>query len=426
MTLIEWLGVAALIAAMLLAAVLLGGMRLERRLKLLLLAALALRVVGAGMYFSVATRVYGRGDYLMYLERGGSYADRLRHLDFSMFVDQGEWFAGTWWGTQFVAFPVGIIGALLGPSVIAQFIVFGLISFAGLLCFGVAFHRTHPDVPVRRYLRWILFFPALWFWPSAPGKEALILLGAGLVVLGYCSHRERVSWPTLAAGLLLVFAVRPQVAMVFLAALVVAQWAGADRGWTPGRVAQGVAIVVVAVVGITFAMRKLGIADSSPSGVGTYLAEQGARRSSGSDVQAATVGLRGVPRAIVNVWFRPFPWEGRSAMASLAALEMVALWGVVLAYRRRFARALLRWRGDRMLRLALPFLAFYSVSAGMVMWNLGIIDRQRILLFPFLFLLFEVVPRQRRAAMHWQYVREPAPATARPRGRPIGATTVAR
>lgn len=426
MTLLDWLGIAALTAAMLLAAVLLGGMRLERRLKQLLLGALALRVVGAVLYFSVATRVYGRGDYLMYLERGGGYADRLRHLDFSMFVDQSEWFAHTWWGTQFVSFPVGIIGALLGPSVIAQFIVFGLISFAGLLCFGVAFHRTHPEVAARRYLRWVLLFPALWFWPSAPGKEALVLLGAGLVVLGYCGRRERVSWPTLAAGLLLVFAVRPQVTMVFLAALVVAQWAGADRGWTPGRIAQGVAILVVAVVGITYAMQRLGIADSTPSGVGTYLAAQGARRSGGSDVQAAAVGLRGVPLAIVNVWFRPFPWEGRSAMASLASLEMVALWGVTLAFRRRFARALLGWRSDRMLRLAVPFLAFYSVSAGMVMWNLGIIDRQRILLFPFLFLLFEVIPRQRGAAVRWQPVREPAPSTRRPRERAIGAATAAR
>jgi len=72
----------------------------------------------------------------------------------------------------------------------------------------------------------------------------------------------------------------------------------------------------------------------------------------------------------------------------LSALEVAALWILIVTHRREVVYSLARWRHDRLLRFAIPFMLYYSVAAGMTMWNLGIIARQRILLFPFLFLLF--------------------------------------
>lgn len=392
--LLDMLGLAVMLAATFLVATLVAVGRLGPRLKALLLVGLALRVVGAIAYGEVISMSYGGGDYLMYLDRGLAYAERMRQFDFAMLTRQDEWLGGKWWGTQFVFVPIAIIAAMLGPSALMQFIAFGLLSFLGLLCFGLAFHRTHPEVPVANYLRWVLLFPALWFWPSAPGKEALIVLGAGLTVLGYCGRMGRIGWLSLGLGLLLVFAIRPQVAMVFLVTLMLAPWLGAEQGWSLRRVVQGIMLGGLAVVGSGIATRNLGIEDPSVAGVGAYLEARGKGSSKGSDVQTARVSWRGVPAALGNVWLRPFPWEARSPTALLSAVEIGGLWGVLLIRRRRIVQSLKDWRRDRLLRLAVPFLLLYSASAGMTMWNLGIIARQRILLFPFLFLLLEISSRR--------------------------------
>jgi hypothetical protein len=113
----------------------------------------------------------------------------------------------------------------------------------------------------------------------------------------------------------------------------------------------------------------------------------------GSEVEAATVGLAGIPIALVNILLRPFPWEARNLMMLITAIEIAAFWGIVWFRRRTLLHALRHWRHDRLLRVAIPFILLYAITLGMVMGNMGIIARQRIFLFPFLFLLLEAVPR---------------------------------
>ena len=55
-------------------------------------------------------------------------------------------------------------------------------------------------------------------------------------------------------------------------------------------------------------------------------------------------------------------------------------------------RALRNWRSHPVLRVGLPFIVLYSISLGMLVVNLGIIARQRVFLFPFLFYFLEAVP----------------------------------
>jgi hypothetical protein len=316
-----------------------------------------------------------------------------------MFTSADEWWGGRWTGTQFMFYPAALIAIALGNSETMQFFAFALLSLLGLLFFALAFRRTHPEVPASNYLRWIVLFPSLWFWPSAPGKESVIMLGAGIAVLGYCWGRERINWPVLGTGLLLVFAIRPQVAMVFFAALVLAPWLAAGQRWSLRRMVQGVALGAFAVIGMRFATRNLEMSEPGTAGVSSYMQEHGKGvESGGSDFRAAAVSISGLPTALVTVWFRPFPWEAKSVTVLLSVLEVAALWCAILVFRQPVARSLKQWRHDRLLRLAVPFLLFYSVSAGMTMWNLGILARQRILLFPFLFFLLEAVPKRIEAA----------------------------
>jgi hypothetical protein len=195
--------------------------RMSARLKKLVLAALVLRLVGSIAYYVMFRTLYSTSDANAYLSIGRQYAEQIWQADYSIFQ------AERWWGTNFLRLLTGVVVAGIGGSPIATYLAFSLAAFAGLYAFGVAFRRAYPDIPLANYVRWIWLFPSLWFWPSAVGKDAILLLGLGLAVKGFVGTGRRVQWHFLAVGLFCVFAVRPQVAAVVTLSLVLAQWVAA-------------------------------------------------------------------------------------------------------------------------------------------------------------------------------------------------------
>lgn len=404
MTANEVLGLIVVLAFMAAAACVVAVSRLPRALKLLIYSALALRVVGAWVRYTLLFEYYqGLGDAKRYYARGLAYADRFWQLDFSPFFDSSLWISGEkWWGTQFVSFPSGVVLTVIGPSLRGEFLVFSLIAFLGLVGFAVAFRRAYPDIPLARYARWIWLFPSLWYWPSSVGKEAIVLLGLGLVVAGFIGRKERISWLLLTVGIFLVFAIRPQVAAVVILSFVIAYWLSPASRWTVGKVVQGALILGLGLGGIWLSMRYIGVGGFDTEGVQGYMDEM-SRRTGGGDsgIDEVDRDLGGVPIALVNILSRPFLWEAHNSMMLFSALEVLGFWGIVWLRRRSLVTVLRRWRSDRFLRLAVAFILVYSISLGMVVANLGIIARQRIFLFPFLFLLIEAMPE-----------RQPAPSDA--------------
>jgi hypothetical protein len=379
---------------------------LPRALKAIICVGLGLRVLGALARYGVMVRVYdGVGDAVRYYREGLVYAERFRMFDFSPLWDSAQWHSQTWWGTQFMFFPSGLVLSLIGPTMLGEFIVFSLLSFLGLVCFVVAFHRAFPNAPIARYAAWLLLFPSLWFWPSSVGKESITLLGIGLTTLGFVGKHGRMRVIPLLLGLALVFSIRPQVVSVLVGCAALAQWLSLRGTWSIGRVTQGIAIVAVALTVVSYSGRELGIGSFDAEGFGSYVAADDARRvRGGSGIDAVTVGLSGAPVAVINVLFRPFPWEADNAMMLLSSAEILGLWLLLLWRRRGVAAALRQFHSSRFIALSLSFVVLYSAALGMVMSNLAIIARQRIFLFPFLFVLMEAVPaahhaRARRASV---------------------------
>lgn len=388
------LGLVAVIGVVFAAMGLVAISRLPRVVKLLAIAALTLRVVGATIRYYVLVGYYdGVGDATRYYNVGLEYAEQFSRLDFTPLTNSQEWWTGVWWGTQFVFFPSGFVLSVIGPTMLGEFLVFAMLGFLGLVWFAVAFRRSYPRAALPGYLRWLWLFPSLWFWPSSVGKEAIVLLGVGLCVLGFVGRRERFTWPLLALGLFCIFAIRPQIAAVMLVSLVLAQWVGLQGQWTPARAAQGVLILIVGFLGITMSMQYLGIDQVDVEGVQTYMESAPARRvGGGSAIDPVQVGWQGIPLALINTLFRPFPWESRTVLMLASSLEMVIFWIALWIRRENVVMVLRHWRSDRMLRLAIPFIVLYAISLGLVHTNLGIIARQRVFLFPFFFLLLEARP----------------------------------
>jgi hypothetical protein len=399
--LLDPLGTAVAITLVLVIGLAVANSRLPRSLKNLVYAALVMRVVGAAARYSVLFGVYrGSGDARHYYSRGLEYAAGYWRMDFTPLIDSSSWWGGKWWGTQFVYFPSSFVLTLIGPSMPGAFLVFSLLSFLGLCGFVLAFHHAYPEVPVLRYARWVWLFPALWFWPSSIGKEAIVLLGLGLSIAGYVGRNGRINWPLLVGGMFFVYAIRPQVAAVVMLSLIIGHWLSLMEGrWTLGRVVQGALLFAVGMSGIWLAMHKIGVGGFDVEGVQSYMEDNSGRSvGGGSAVDAVDVGLAGVPLAVINILARPFLWEARSFMILITSLEITAFWTIAWFRREALLRSLRNWHTDRLLRVAIPFIVVYSLTLGMVAANLGIITRQRIFLFPFLFLLLEAAPRIARGA----------------------------
>ena len=99
-----------------------------------------------------------------------------------------------------------------------------------------------------------------------------------------------------------------------------------------------------------------------------------------------------IPMAFVNILFRPFITEANSPMALVSSLEMLVFWALALRNVFHLKSMLQGWRGNRLLRFAVPFALLYVLMIGLTFQNFGIIARQRTLVMPALLLLFAAAP----------------------------------
>ncbi|CAN5908630.1 hypothetical protein BH23GEM7_BH23GEM7_20200 [soil metagenome] len=391
----ETFGFIVVLGLCLFAAAMVANSRLPHGVKLLVYAGLFFRVIGSWTRHEVLFDVYrGAGDARVYHRIGLQYAEGFLNLDFTRIFDSNSWHFSRWWGGQFMYWVSGFVHTITGPSLLAAFLAFSLLAFIGLAGFGVAFRRSFPHVPVTRYLRWIWLFPSLWYWPSSVGKEAIMLLGIGLSIAGFIGRKERINWLLLGLGMFFIFGIRPQVGAVVILSLVLGHWLSIGGRWNVQKAFQGVIILGAGLVGIWFAMQQIGAGGFDIEGVQSYLEDQtGSGSGGGSAIEEVGTGWANIPLALVNIFFRPFPWEAHNLMALFSAIEIWGMWVIVWFRRKTLWQALRHFRSDRLLRVAVPFILVYSVTLGMIIANLGIIARQRVFLFPFFFILVEAVPR---------------------------------
>jgi hypothetical protein len=383
-----------------------------------LLAAVALRVFGSIARYEVLYRFYdGLGDAVAYFQKGLDIAPQLLEQPALLFSPRFWAVPTSWWGTPFLEKFTGAVLTLIGPSLRAGFLAFSLLSFLGLWAIAQAFRNTTPDHRAVLFASWVWLWPSLWFWPSSIGKEAVLMLGIGITVLGYAGRRPGVRWPIYLAGLGLTFCVRPHVAMVLAMATLVAHWLGSWERFSIRRAVEAALAVAVTVAAFSGMLAQFGLENAGFEGV-TEFVEWRAEETmqGGSRIEGVPLGVTGVPMAFVNVWMRPFLWEAHNATSAFAALEIALFWLLVWQRRAAVGHALRYWRHHRLLRFALPFLALYTLMIGIAFSNLGLIARQRAPIFPFMLMLLVAAPataavRKRVAAP--PPVPRPSPARRR-------------
>ena len=86
--------------------------------------------------------------------------------------------------TNFIRFLTAHVYVLIGPDLIAAFLVFGIFAFFGAYLWYRATAEGVPSLNRQMYCALLFFAPSLAFWPSSVGKEAMMLPALGLVALG--------------------------------------------------------------------------------------------------------------------------------------------------------------------------------------------------------------------------------------------------
>lgn len=359
------------------------SLRLPRHLARLLWMAFLLRVAGSLARYWVLNVAYGGvGDATEYFQVGLHYSEAIWAFDLEA-LDDGQ---RRFWSTSFVRLISGFVLALIGPSMAAEFLVFSMTGLAGVWLLASAAREASsaqdevgPEA-VPLYGGVLACAPSMWFWPSSVGKDALLLLGVGLVASGYVGRASRPRWSRLGLGLALTGVIRPHVAAIVGVALAVAEALPTPGSpiWTAKRSIQltilvGGAVTMIFITGQSFAF--------DPTDVGSvesFLTRASSRTMSGGSRLEATSGLTALPMAFVNVLLRPFLWEAGSMTGALAALETAALWLLIVRRRREVRVTLSTWRANRMLRFAVPCGLLLALAFGLTFFNMGILARQRV------------------------------------------------
>ncbi len=362
--------------------------------------ALAAKVVGALTRYFVAYVVYnGVAD----AEGYNLYAAANYGLWREGFI---SWEWGGKQGTQYMQLITTAIYTVIGPSPLAAFVIFGLLAFWGQYLLFRAFRIAVPDGNGRRYALLVLLLPSMLYWPASIGKESWLMLFVGVTALGAAKlfNSQPGAYALLAMGAVGTAIVRPHVAVLLFAALLIAQILRPTVGHPTGLLAKLGGVLVLggaAVVLMSQSAAFLGIDDLTWQALSESVDWAGDQTGQGgSAFTPVPIGSPwGVVAATLTVLFRPFPWEAGNLQMLLQSLEGVVL--IVLAIKA--------WPQLRRLPAFIrqnPYVLFSVIYMAGFIWafagfgNFGILARQRVLMLPFFLVVLALPPTVQAMSKH--------------------------
>ncbi|HEX4490230.1 MAG TPA: hypothetical protein VH914_03405 [Acidimicrobiia bacterium] len=362
-----------------------------------LMVALALKFVGALVRYAVAFNVYGgEADANAYDKAGRVLAAGFRAGQLTNFGH------GAIKDTHFIEIVTGVLYAIIGNTKLGAFFVYSWMGFLGLYFFYRAFLLAMPHGDRKRYAQLLFFMPSLLFWSSSIGKEAWMTMTIGAVAYGAARalQKQRFAFVFLGLGLWGTEVVRPHMALLILGGLLPAyllrRRPESETKRKQSLKLLGVAALVVAVV-VTLGgvEQRFKVASANSTTATAVLNEaQDQTNTGGSSFQPARVHTPvQFPAAFVTVLFRPFPNEANTTQGIVSALEGAFLMLLMLL-------SLARLRGLLSEMVRTPYVLFVVIYTCSFVWafstisNFGILVRERVQVYPLLFVLLALPIRE--------------------------------
>ncbi len=274
------------------------------------------------------------------------------------------------------------------------------------------FPHLHKKIAVAT-----LFLPSLLFWSSALMKDSITMGALGFFVYGAYQlffKRRKIFTNIIVVGFstFLLFYIKPYIVLCAIPAFLV--WAYLllnknirDRGF---RMFATLTFTLCTIGGSIFFMQQIASSEMASqyatqniikaleSQQNTYTQVEDAGSSFKASAIDASVGgiMKLFPLGIMNSLFRPFPWEVRSPVMALTALEaLLFLWLTITCIRytsfKTFRRVLAE---NPAIVFCLIYAILFAGLVGMSTLNFGTLARYKIPALPFfLIMLFVILDR---------------------------------
>jgi hypothetical protein len=342
--------------------------------------------------------------------------------DASVFDIYGRRYSAFWLGTSkvvptldnirksnFLRWFTGVVYYLFGTDMIAGFMVFGLIAFVGSYLWYRAACEAVPFLDKRLYFVIVFFVPSILFWPSSIGKEALMQFAIGSAALGTAHLFNGKLLRGILVGLpgaWLMWVVRPHLlAIVVLGAGVAYLFGQGPRARRAAELSTSlikpiglVLISFIVVFAVSQGAKSLGLPTLTLGSVQGELdatTVSTAQGGSAFDNGGNSLSPLHLPQGMITVLLRPFPWEVGGALQELASLEGIALATFIIIRRKSLAISLRHLRSVPFLFYCWALTILYGVTFQ-AFANFGLLDRQRSLVLPALYVLLCLDHRRAR------------------------------
>jgi hypothetical protein len=343
---------------------------------------LVLHLLAAPAQIFVVDHFYhGVADWLRYDGQGSVLAPGFRHFDFSLapghlgrIVNDGS-----------VSIAAAIVFVFVGTNKLAAFLVFSWFAFLGTILFFRAFSLTFAGADTKRYAYWLFFLPSTIFWTADVSKEAIMMMALGLVAYGAAKFlaRQKGGFSLALIGVLLGFVIRPNELLMIVAGFTVAMMvsqSGSAAVVSAGRRFLSLVFFGSAlVVSIYFTVHYL----HGSSGSLSLNQVSSNNASGGSGGVPYSTSLLTYPRDVYTVLFDPLPFNFHGLSELIAAGENTVILVLVCKSLRQL-RILPRAAFARAYMMMCVVYSIGFMYAFAALGNLGLITRERTLLFPFL------------------------------------------
>jgi hypothetical protein len=370
-------------------------------LKVLMISLLLHLLAAPGQIYVVDHFYHGIADWNRYVHQGAALSSDFRHFNFTtananvrQIVNDGS-----------VSIAAGIVMAVVGANQLAAFLVMSFLSFLGAIFFYRAFTLTFAGADHRRYALMLFLMPSLIFWTADTSKESLMMLALGLVAFGAAKFlaRKRGGFVLVAPGVFIGAYVRPNELVLVVAGFVVAMMipTAASRK-TFGGVKRLISLLFLGAllylaVAVTVKYLHHGLNTNS---LQTTNAQNGITGNSGGVPYSSNFAY--YPRDVYEVLFNPLPFNSHGAGERVAALENTVILVLILLSMRNL-------RIVPRASFARPYVIFclvYTTTfiyAFAALGNLGLIERERTMMLPFMFVLLSIPRGPKRAPPRYEW-----------------------
>jgi hypothetical protein len=370
---------------------------------------LLLHLLAAPLQIWVVDHFYnGIADWLRYDNQGSSLASSYRHFDFSV---PGKRLVGD----GMVSAIAASVFAIIGVNQVGAFLIFSFGAWLGLLFFYRAFSLTFAGANHRRYAILLFFLPSLIFWTADVSKEAIMTLSLGLAAFGAAKilARQRGGFVLLIIGGALGAVVRPNELLLLLAGFCIALLilpAGPRRTLGGIRRVGSVAFLLV-LLGVALYLTEHFLRSSG----GSFSLQQISTTDKGSTASGAGFGSSNVSYSpgpqgffhdVFTVLLDPLGYNAHGNGERLASVENLVVLGVILSSWRQL-RIVVRASFARPYVLLCGIYSLGFMYTFAALGNLGLITRERTLLFPFLLVVLSIPrsPKGEEPQFDWELRR---------------------